>query len=252
MEGFSTVAATNQVQDPNAALNTAAAGLPFTPVNGSFVVHVKDKATGMVTSTLIKVDLDGLNGNDTTLNSLMGQLNGVSGVTATSTAGVLNIGASSSAVEISFSQDTSGALAALGVNSFFTGKDAANIAVNNALTANPALLAAAMNGDKGDNQTAVSISQLASKPLAGLTGQSLNDNYQALVNQIGTNAAAAKQNAQAAQVVQDTLTSQQQALSGVSMDEEAVNLMRQQRAFQAASRVVSAVDDMMKTIIQMV
>ena len=68
------------------------------------------------------------------------------------------------------------------------------------------------------------------------------DNYQD-VNQVATDASGAKSTAQAAQTVNDTLESQRSALSGVSMDEEAVNMMRQQRAFQAASRVVSAVDE---------
>lgn len=252
MEGFASVTATNQVADATAALDQPTAGLPFKPVNGSFVVHVKEKATGLVTSTLVKVDLDGLNGNDATLNSLMAQLNGVSGVGATSISGKLNLAAASAAVQVSFSQDTSGVLAAMGINTFFSGKNASDIAVNATLKSQPALLAAAMNGDKGDNQTALAISQLETRPLAGLTGQSLKDNYQAMINQIGTNAAAAKQNTKAALVVQETLTSQQQALSGVSMDEEAINLMRQQRAFQAASRLVSAVDEMMRTILQLV
>jgi flagellar hook-associated protein 1 FlgK len=252
MVGYTSITASNQVLDPTVPLNQTGAGLPYTPVNGSFVVHVTDKATGLSTSTLVKVDLDGLGGNDTTLNSLVGQLNGISGVGATVTGGVLSITSTNPGEEISFSQDTSGTLAALGINNFFTGKDASDIAVNSALTTNPQLLAAAMNGDVGDNQTALAIASLESQPLAGLGGQSLKDNYQSLINQLGDNAAAAKQNAQATQVVQDTLTNQQQALSGVSMDEEAVNLVRQQRAFQAASRVVSAVDDMMKTIIGLV
>ena len=51
--------------------------------------------------------------------------------------------------------------------------------------------------------------------------------------------------------VQQTLESQREALSGVSMDEEAINLMRQQRAFQAASRVIAAVDEMLKTVLQL-
>jgi flagellar hook-associated protein 1 len=38
----------------------------------------------------------------------------------------------------------------------------------------------------------------------------------------------------------------------VSLDEEAINLMRQQRAFQGAARLVSAVDEMMRTILNMV
>jgi flagellar hook-associated protein 1 FlgK len=252
MVGYTNITATNQVLDPTVPLNQSSTGLPYTPVNGSFVVHVTDKATGLSTSTLIKVDLDGISPGQTTLNSLVGQLNGISGVGATVTGGLLNITSTSPGEEISFSQDTSGTLAALGINTFFTGKDASDIAVNSALTTNPQLLAAAINGDVGDNQTAMAISNLASQPLAGLGGQSLTDNYQSLINQIGDGAAAAKQNADATQQVQDTLTNQQQALSGVSMDEEAINLVRQQRAFQAASRVVSAVDDMMKTIIGLV
>ncbi len=252
MEGFSSVTSTNAVLDPNAALNQPAAGLPFTPVNGSFVLHVKQKATGLITSTLVKVDLDGLNNNDTTLNSLQTSLAAIGGVAATITGGKLTIAAASSGAEISFSQDTSGVLASLGVNTFFSGKDATDVTVNAQLLGQPTLLAAALNGDKGNNQTALAIAQLESAPVKALSGQSLKDTYESVVNSVGTAAAAAKQNSQAAQVVQNTLQSQQQGLSGVSMDEEAMNLMRQQRAFQAASRIVSAVDDMMKTIIQLV
>jgi len=47
------------------------------------------------------------------------------------------------------------------------------------------------------------------------------------------------------------LQTQREALSGVSLDEEAINLMRQQRAFQAAARLVSAIDEMMRTVLQM-
>ena len=52
--------------------------------------------------------------------------------------------------------------------------------------------------------------------------------------------------------VRETLESQREALSGVSLDEEAVNLMRQQRAFQGAARVVAVVDELMRTILGMV
>jgi flagellar hook-associated protein FlgK len=37
----------------------------------------------------------------------------------------------------------------------------------------------------------------------------------------------------------------------VSLDEEAVNLMRQQRAFQGAARLVAAVDEMMQTVLSL-
>jgi flagellar hook-associated protein 1 FlgK len=251
LEGYSKVTSTASVADPTKALNDPLAALKFAPKNGSFVVHVKQKATGLETSTLVQVDLDGLNGNDTTLNSLATSVDGVAGISATVNAGKLVVTTDSNDVEVSFSQDSSGALAALGVNNFFNGSDARDIAVNQALKDQPTLLAAAKNGNKGDNQTALAIAGLESAKIPAFQGASLKETYQGLVNGIAVDAASAKTNADATAAVQETLSSQREALSGVSLDEEAINLMRQQRAFQAASRVISAVDEMLKTILQM-
>jgi flagellar hook-associated protein 1 FlgK len=52
--------------------------------------------------------------------------------------------------------------------------------------------------------------------------------------------------------VKDTLQAQREALSGVSLDEEAVNLMKQQRAFQGAARLITAVNEMMDTVLNLV
>lgn len=251
LDGFTQVSATNPVNDATAALNSPAAGLAFPPVNGSFVVHVKQKGTGMVTSTLVQVDLDGLNGNDTSLSSLTSSLNGITGVSASIAGGKLSLKSSSPDVELSFSQDSSGVLASLGINSFFIGTNAGNIGVNDLLKSNPSLLAAAQNGEPADNQTAKTIAALETQPMQGLGGQSLKDSYQNLVDGLGVSVASAKTSADAADTVSDTLGAQRQALSGVSMDEEAVNLMREQRAFQGAARVISAVDEMMQTLLQM-
>jgi flagellar hook-associated protein 1 FlgK len=251
LQGFSSVTSTANVNDPTVALNDPASGLKFTPKNGSFVVHVKQKASGLETSTLVQVDLDGLNGNDTTLNSLAASIDGISGISATVNAGKLNVSADSNDVEVSFSQDSSGALAALGVNNFFSGSDARDIAVNATIKGQPGLLAAAKNGNTGDNQTALAIAGLESAKIGALNGASLKETYQGIVNGIAVNAATAKNNADATLSVQQTLESQRESLSGVSLDEEAINLMRQQRAFQAASRVVAAVDEMLKTLLSL-
>jgi flagellar hook-associated protein 1 FlgK len=251
LDGYSSVTSAFAVKDPAVALNDPASGLKFTPRNGSFVVHVKQKATGLETSTLVQVDLDGLNGNDTTLTSLASSIDGIDGISAGVNAGKLNVTADSNDVEVSFSQDSSGVLAAVGVNNFFNGSDARDIAVNQAIKDQPSLLAAAKNGNKGDNQTALAIAGLESAKIGALKGASLKETYQSVVNGVAVEAATAKNNADATKVVQDTLSAQRESLSGVSLDEEAINLMRQQRAFQAASRVVAAVDEMLKTLISM-
>jgi flagellar hook-associated protein 1 FlgK len=214
-------------------------------------VHVKQKATGLVTSTLVNVDLDGLNGNDTTLNSLKTDLDNIGGISANVNAGTLQVTADSAAVEISFSQDSSGALAALGMNTFYTGSNARDIALNQTIKDKPQFLAAAKNGEPADNQTARAIAALETTKLASLGGSTLKDTYQATVNQLASATSAAKTSASAADAVKDTLTAQREALSGVSLDEEAVNLMKQQRAFQGAAKLVAAVDELMQTVLNM-
>lgn len=251
LQGFSSVTASSVVSDPTKAMNDPASGLKFTPTNGSFVVHVKQKSTGLSTSTLMQIDLDGLNSNDTSLNALATGLDAITGVAATVAGGQLKISADSDNVEISFSQDSSGILAALGINTFFNGSNARDIAVNESIKSTPALLAAAKNGESADNQTARAIADLEGESLASLNNTSFKERYQAMVNGVAVSAAGAKSNAQAARVVSETLQTQRESLSGVSLDEEAINLMRQQRAFQAAARLVSAIDEMMRTVLQM-
>ncbi len=251
LEGFNSVTATNAAVDPDAALNDPAAALAFTPQNGSFVVHVTDKSTGLKTSTLIKVDLDGLNGDDTTLNDLAAQLDAIPNLSASVSGGKLTISSDSPAVSFGFSQDSSGALAALGINTFFTGTTAADIAVNATVQNEPSLINAAGNGDSADNQTATAIAAMESNPVAALGGVSLKDNYQSIIDALAVSANTAKTNAEATRTVQQTLQAQRQALSGVSTDEEAVNLMRQQRAYQGAAKLISMVDEMMQTLLQM-
>jgi flagellar hook-associated protein 1 FlgK len=247
LQGISSVTASNTVTDSTVALTDPHSGLRFTPNNGSFVVHVKQKSTGLETSTLVQINLTGSPG-DTTLDTLKASLAGINGVNASSTGGKLTLSAANPDTELSFSQDSSGVLAALGINNFLSGSNARDISVSKTLTDQPGLIAAAKNGAPADNQTALAIADLANRSLTSLKGVSLSDWYQSLVNGVASSTSAAKTNAEAAQGVSDTLKAQRDALSGVSIDEEAINLIKQQRAYQGAARLISTVDEMMKTL----
>lgn len=248
LEGYTSVSATNSVESTTVPLDSAASGLKYTPTNGSFVVQVTDPSTGATTSTLVQVNLTG-SASDTTLDSLTASLNAIPGVSATDSGGTLQIASTNSSDQITFSQDSSGTLAALGINTFFTGSDASDMAVNSTVSDNPQLLAAAKNGDPGDNQTAVAISQLATQPIAGLNGQTLDDNYQSMINGVSTQLATATSDAQAAQSVQQSLQAQQQSVSGVSIDDQAIQLMKQQQAYQGAAQLINVVNTLMQTVI---
>lgn len=250
LDGYTSVTSTNAVADPTAALNSPTTGLTNPPTNGSFVVHVTDAATGQQTSTLVQVSLTG-QPSDTTLNSLAGSLSAIQGVSATVNGGKLTIAATNSGQQITFSQDSSGVLASLGINSFFTGTDASDIAVNSTVANNVSLIAAAQNGDAADNTNAQAMAALATQPIAALNGASLNDTYQSMINGIATQVSTAKNNATATSDVQNTLQSQRDSLSGVSLDEETVNLLQQQTAYQGAAKLISVVDQMMQTLMNM-
>jgi flagellar hook-associated protein 1 FlgK len=78
---------------------------------------------------------------------------------------------------------------------------------------------------------------------------SMKQTYEAMVDGVATSAAAAKTNAEATSTVRQTLDAQRETLSGVSLDEEAVNLIKQQRAFQGAAKLISTVNEMMQTLL---
>jgi flagellar hook-associated protein 1 FlgK len=249
LQGFSSVTSTSVVQDPTAALDGAQSGLKFTPNNGSFVVHVTQPGSGIDTSTLVPITLGGAGG--TSLNSLAASLSAINGVSATVNGGKLTISAANPNTQISFSQDSSGVLAALGVNNFYTGSDARDIAVSQTIQNDPSLIAAAKNGQPADNQTARAIADLESTAVSSLNGSTLKDTYQSVINGLAAQTSAAKSSAEATQSVSDTLEAQRDSLSGVSLDEETMNLLKQQRAYQGAAKLISTIDQMMQTLLTM-
>jgi flagellar hook-associated protein 1 FlgK len=248
LTGYSSVTGTAQVLDPTAALNTATAGLPFQPVNGSFVVTTTDKQTGLSSSTLVPVNLTG-QPTDTTLNSLTASLNAIPSVKAAIKGGSLSIASTDPNVSITFSQDSSHALAALGINTFFSGYNAGNLAVNSTTAANPNLLAAAQNGVPGDNSNALAIAKFPSTVQTVLGNQSWTDSYNSMINGVATTSAAATSNVTSTQDIVQTLQAQQQNVSGVSLDQETVNMLQQQRSYQGAAMFISTVNQMMQSLL---
>jgi flagellar hook-associated protein 1 FlgK len=53
------------------------------------------------------------------------------------------------------------------------------------------------------------------------------------------------------QTLTDAISGQRLSVSGVSMDEETVNLIRYQQSYQAAAKLISVIDEMLSTIIKM-
>lgn len=252
LEGFSSVTGSSTLDDINAALNDPSHNLGITPRNGSFLIHVRDKETGQTRTVQISVNLKGT-GTPDSLQSLVDQINSkADNITAEVTAdGRLRI-TGAEGYEFAFAEDTSNVLAALGVNTFFTGTDAQDIGINEALSANPFLLAAATKGTPGDGSNAAAIARLGRDPQEGLNGQSLNEFYGTIATRVATTAASAMNRAESIDAIVLALTAQRESISGVSLDEEAIQLVRFERAFQGAARYTTTVDRLLQEMMALV
>lgn len=242
----------------NDARNDATNRLPFHACNGSFVINVRNEASGGIQTTRINVDLDGVTaagtpgtGDDTSAQDIADSINAIAGLHASFTPeGKLQITADSG-VDFSFADDSSGAVALLGLNSYFSGKNAGDIGVRSDLLTDPSQLTAGkiVNGTLVENGTALDIAGLQTKQLGALGGRSLTGLWADAVAEVGGNAAGAASAANAAAVVYDSLDAQRAALSGVSIDEESINLMDFQRQYQAAAKVISTADDLTQVLL---
>ena len=82
-----------------------------------------------------------------------------------------------------------------------------------------------------------------------VSGDSFGDNYGASVAQIGVNVQQAERMRAGEDVLVTHLMNQRESYSGVSLDEEMMNLVRFQKSYSAAARMVTMMDDMLDTII---
>ena len=255
LEGFAEVTGTYQVKDSSAILNSAAAGLSFEPVNGSFLITVTNTAVDggqTVNTSQISVPITGA-ASDMTLDDLVLALNAVDDVSASVNAsGKLTIEAVDSQSRIGFSEDSSGVLAALGINTFFRGHDASSIDLNELVLADTGRIAAGRSGQPGDGSNAAAIAMLSEEGIDSLSGMSLLEYQQRLTADVATWTSTARDTAIANEVVRESLSAQRESLSGVSIDEEAVNLMRYQRAFQGAARFISVVNELLAEVLGLV
>jgi flagellar hook-associated protein 1 len=253
LAGFQQVTGEYAVEDPNASLaDLDDTGLKYQTTNGVFRIHVTD-ADGATVSTDIKVTI-GMGGADTTLNDLVAALNAVGNISArVNGANQLEITADSgfsfgfSAPNPDDLSNFTNVLAALGVNTFFSGYNADTIDINSGL--NVSNLAASADGARGNGDVAGKIAELATAQLPSLSGVSLTDAYSSMIGRIGADTKAAHDNYTASDVVLQTLESERQGISGVSVDEEAVSMITYQRAFQGAARFIDVINQLLDEVL---
>ena len=249
LTGYQELTSQHALSDADAALDQA--DLLFTPVNGSFQVQVRNKETAFVETTDIIVDLNGLD-NDTSLNDLAEALDSIDGLNAVVTPSrELRLTSASSDTDFSFANDTSGALAALGLNVFFVGSEPPELTVNSILKDNPGLFAASQGGVGHDSGNAELLAGFGDQSIESTGGRSLFDLYSSIVSDTTQASAVTQAVSEGFRVFQRTLEGQHLSTSGVSIDDEAVRIIALQRSYQASARLISTINELLGFLINL-
>ena len=131
---------------------------------------------------------------------------------------------------------------------------AANISINAAITASPRLIVASPVTQPG--QTGTIAGQIANlltdkNTTVGARTGSFSTIFGSLLSDAGEKVRAAENSLQTQAAVLAQATAQRDAVSGVSLDEEALNLMQYQKAFEAASKFIMVADEMTQMILSL-
>lgn len=148
--------------------------------------------------------------------------------------------------------DTSGILASLGLNTFFSGDSALNISVRDDLIDNPALISSAQSHAEGDNANVLLLAEMEELTLDGLDSRTVVEHFSATVGKLGLDKKWADDMLEVQEILMANLENERASVSGVSVDEEVLNLEKYQQMLEAASRYLQVVNETLDTLIELV
>lgn len=107
-----------------------------------------------------------------------------------------------------------------------------------------------------DNTNTLALASLQNDPLVQVSSESSNtprtfqDAYASMVGRIGEDAAMANVSLESAEAMKVQSENWFESVSGVSLDEEAANLIKYQQSYAAAARILSTAQELFNTILQ--
>ncbi|HBE94276.1 MAG TPA: flagellar hook-associated protein FlgK [Desulfovibrio sp.] len=270
LEKFGIVEGTYSVAHDDRALGEDSTGLVYGDKlqSGSSMFYVYNADTGLLVSgaSLDWSAAAGVQNFDPTVNTLEDVADAFNrtfsgAVTATIVNHKLQLKAADG-YQFAFGTDSTGLMAALGLNTFFQGSTAQDIAVNEKLgTDLDYICAGHVNGageaNAGDNTISLALSELQDMSVRistlrdGVTNQTLSGYYNSLVGDVGADVASAQYSYEFNHALASDLDTRQQEAMGVNLDEEMTNLIKFQHAYTAAAKLVTLADEMMQTLLSL-
>ena len=148
--------------------------------------------------------------------------------------------------------DTSGLLAAVGINTFFSGSGAMDMAVRSDISSNPRRVATALGAEMTDNTNAVRMKDIKDEAISGLDSLTCGEFYRRLVTDIGQQLSVKQMRQDNIEVIVLNLANQQGEVSGVDINDEAAQLLVFEQMFQAMAKYMNTVNSTMASIMELI
>jgi flagellar hook-associated protein 1 FlgK len=132
---------------------------------------------------------------------------------------------------------------------FFTGTSAMTMHVNSTLDDTSLIATGLTPNAAGDGELARLIANIRGEPLLNSGTATANQYYTGKISDLGLDVSRSKANAENRKLVSDAMNNQRLSVTGVSLNEEAANLVKAQKAYEAAARLMNAIDEMLDRII---
>ncbi len=255
LEHHSSLTGSYSVEDSTAALSNS--GLHFADkLEAGSMEFVTYDADGNVSTTAI-ISIDPATDS---LNSVVADINASFGgelTAAVDSDGRLVLSAASD-MSFEVANDSTGFMAAMGCNTFFSGTDAETIAIDSDVVANSSYISAGSVGDDGlvssaSNDIATSIAGLSETSVnVDGTSTSLGEYLSDIVTDVGSAVSSLEAKQVYVQASAQFYYDQQASTSEVSLDEELTDLVKFQYEYQAAAEIISTARTMMDTLLGMI
>jgi len=146
--------------------------------------------------------------------------------------------------------DTSGVLAAVGINTFFSGSGADDIGVCSAILSTPSRVATSLGADMTDNTNALRLAGVQDEAVTSLGSLTCGEFYRQLVAGVGLDVSTRDMEQGNIELIVQNLESRRDDISGVDMNEEAAELLVYEQMFQAMAKYISTVQSSMASLME--
>ncbi|HPC94893.1 MAG TPA: flagellar hook-associated protein FlgK [Sedimentisphaerales bacterium] len=155
-------------------------------------------------------------------------------------------------VDVFQTTDTSGFLAAAGMNAFFSGASASEMSVCADMADNPNRIATALGADLSDNEAALRMARVHDQPVESLAGMTANEYYQRTLANLGQQVALRQSRQDNIEAVIQDLKKQQSEVSGVNINDEAAQLIVFETMFQAMAKFLETQQAVLLSLMDMI